>query len=276
MDSSTLTTALREHWALFTSVLSASFVALRIFSVAQYDPATGYGILQAGGTGDVLIGAALSSIGIIVPFIAEGAFILRHFLKGDNKGRVARNILLAVVTISVIVSVAATYLITEIVVSSSLVLFMVVYRLDPWESNGADDQLPKVMILNSLDQRESNGADAKLPKAGSRTLAGLRGRFWGGILTFNIVVALLTTTLNTTPWLPAEKISISGKPIVAYVLADSGTYTAILSAAPRRIEYVSSNRITGRNVCNYGQVSWETETILQLLTQEPRYPSCKN
>ena len=54
-----------EHVPLLIGGVSTLFISIRILSMANFNPQTAYGILQAGGTAAVIIGAILSIIGTI-------------------------------------------------------------------------------------------------------------------------------------------------------------------------------------------------------------------
>jgi hypothetical protein len=64
MEEDSSASLLKQQLPLLVGILTTLFVALRIFSAAAYNPTTAYGILQAEGTGTVIVGSLLSVIGI--------------------------------------------------------------------------------------------------------------------------------------------------------------------------------------------------------------------
>jgi len=66
MDQQEWISLSKEHLPLVVGAASTLFVAIRILSVANFDPQTGYGLLQAGGTAPVILGAILYSANIFL------------------------------------------------------------------------------------------------------------------------------------------------------------------------------------------------------------------
>lgn len=159
--SSALVSTWKEHWGLITGLLSALFVALRILSAAKYDPMTAYGILQAGGTTDVLIGAALSLIGLIAPIIASTAFYSYEYITNDER-RIARNIVITTGIAFTFVSLAATPATAEIY--QALVFLLTFYYI-----RSLDRQLRKARrAVDSNDIEEAEKLIGKLERARDR------------------------------------------------------------------------------------------------------------
>lgn len=64
MEEDSTASLLKQQLPLVAGILATLFVAVRIFSMAAYNPTTAYGILQAEGTGTVIVGSLLSVIGL--------------------------------------------------------------------------------------------------------------------------------------------------------------------------------------------------------------------
>jgi hypothetical protein len=73
---------LQENSAVIIAILSVTIVAIRLLAVARGDPQIAYAILQAGGTGNVLIGTLVSALGLLaIPACAAFGFSSREAKK---------------------------------------------------------------------------------------------------------------------------------------------------------------------------------------------------
>jgi hypothetical protein len=81
------------------------------------------------------------------------------------------------------------------------------------------------------------------------------------------------------PWLPAEIITFtSGKSIVGYVLADSGTTLTVLMNDNRAVYYYPDTTLTKRQVCKIGQAGQMRPLIVILPagTGPSQTPECRS
>jgi hypothetical protein len=60
----------KEHLPLLVGAASTIFVALRILSVANFNPETAYALLQTAGTAQVILGAILAAVDIFLAIFA--------------------------------------------------------------------------------------------------------------------------------------------------------------------------------------------------------------
>jgi hypothetical protein len=74
----------KEHLGLLLGAISTVFIAIRILSLAHFNPETAYGILQAGGTAAVIVGALLPSVGIISAAVAALCIVTAIFPWKDS------------------------------------------------------------------------------------------------------------------------------------------------------------------------------------------------
>lgn len=96
-------------------------------------------------------------------------------------------------------------------------------------------------------------------------------------LFLNIALALIPL-LSSTPWRPAERLTLeNGRSQIGYVVGE-GDWTTILIENPRQIQRIKSSTITVRSVCDVHSKSaaW-TRSIADLITstQVPTYPRCE-
>jgi hypothetical protein len=81
--------------------------------------------------------------------------------------------------------------------------------------------------------------------------------------------------LMRQPWLPPEQIELkSGDETTGYVLSSDIDWTVVLDAASRTIQYISTEDITGRLVCQTGQVNKITPLIRLLHAPRAQLPAC--
>jgi len=85
------------------------------------------------------------------------------------------------------------------------------------------------------------------------------------ILMTVIAVTLTALAINPVPWLPAERVAINHfGTITGYVLDESVTSLAILTADGRRIEYFDIDAVISRQLCDEPPVSSLFESLPQL------------
>src|SRR6516162_5323714 len=71
--------------ALAVGVASTVLVALRLLSVADFNPATAYGIVQSSGTANVIIGTVISLVPSIAIIAASGLVVYLAFYPHPRK-----------------------------------------------------------------------------------------------------------------------------------------------------------------------------------------------
>ena len=90
-----------------------------------------------------------------------------------------------------------------------------------------------------------------------------------------VVASLVVFVFFATPtvWLPEENLSVSGKPVTAYVLSDDGRSLAYLDERSRLIVRVPTDYVAHRSICE--QSSWSVSPLSKLVLGSPyHYPRC--
>lgn len=145
-----------------------------------------------------------------------------------------------------------------------------------------------------LDQISSHtDPDVTRQSVLNRELAGIRSAYndrvdrirdVGGLRLDALAISLMITTLapllqlslTSTPWLPAEKITLASKEVVTgYVVSTKDDWATILMHKPRLIRNVKSDQIEARETCVTSEDSNSRMTIWKLPSSEtPKYSKC--
>ena len=260
MDTSELWNRWKEHIPLLVGGATTIFLAMRLLGVARYDPETAYGILQAGGTTAIVLGAVISLIGAACPAVC--ALCIVRLLSLDVKGR--QGLILLATTLGIL----SYYLgpIEIILIMSALLVVSFIDRLRTIRSRRAH---AKILASGDVDELKEHCESldrqiAKLERAGKVT--GM-----ARLVTFAIGVAVIA--ILPAPWLPAVSLTLDhGRPFTAYILS-SGNGLVVLTDDSRQVEYINSNDVTRKFVCTTGS-DWLNEPIPLLLSSHTRYPQC--
>lgn len=233
--SSAFIDEVRAHLPLIGTTLSAFLVAFRIFSVAGYDPETAFGLLQAAGTGTVIFGTILSLLGWVPAYALLFALI--------NYDKIARQFSLTTCLTLIVASFVLAIWISPV---AFLIMMTAMIALETYTRFPTKEK----KRLAAWPDRENPAQVARYNDFANRMR--LQGSKKKGTISWALFVAFLVAfiTLNTTPWLPAEELRIRGDapPVTAYVLSTAPNFTAVLTGAPPRIEYIPTSSITNRAV----------------------------
>lgn len=265
MEAPTRMSLLKNHLPLLAGVLTTLFITLRIFSAAEYNPVTAYGILQAEGTGTVIIGSLLSIIGTL-PVWLTLICVLTYDDLPEKERNSARSLYVG--------ALALLFLIGFFITPALNLLFMAL-------AVSADTFLRADRLRNTRISRE---ARVKLPPElqfevdkRTRELVQRLGKRRRGlaIAVVIIVIVLWQSTISATPWLPTERVDIKGTtPLVGWVLSSSQPFTSVLLTTGQ-IKYVATNTIVGREICIEFEQAALNKTIPEL-TSRPVYPDCSS
>src|SRR5579859_1936597 len=216
--------------ALIFGAASTILVALRLLSVARFNPETAYGILQASGTATVLIGTVISLIPSIA-IISASCLALMQIFKGiraagpDPEAGAAPEA-------DPIINFAIW---ASIFILALIALFTTPLRYAP-ATVAVVVFIPIVGILRRRILKHLNGA--------------------GGLVTAT-VAALLAASLVMTgvvfgpPWMPAERLTFNNaQPVTGYILAQNSSGLTVMLIRPRKIRYYGPNALTGQYVCS--------------------------
>jgi len=203
--------------ALAVGVASTVLVALRLLSVADFNPATAYGIVQSSGTANVIIGTVISLIPSIAIIAASGLIVYLVFYPHDKLSAAAE---LAVWTsMSMLVLIALLTIALRYLIAIGLwvlfILFLLIFR-------------KKIKDALKLDKEAK---DAPVIRNAARGF---------GLI---IAVTVIFGIVLSPPWMPSEYLVFkNGQSVTGYVLSETQTGMAVLQASPREILYYGDPR----------------------------------
>jgi hypothetical protein len=215
--------------ALIFGGVSTILVALRLLSAANANPETAYGILQAGGTSDVIIGTVLSLIPSIALIGASYLALGRIWAKFPDSKFPDSGKLTQAEELGIWTSICA--------------LFLVAVLTMPFRYAAAPAAVVLALILARIfrDWIEKKRKE-KWGRRGVKVAAGL------------IAAAFLLGVIVSPPWMPAEQLTFTkaskDKPVVGYVLDQSQTGLTVLSLDPRQVLYFGPKDLTKEVACS--------------------------
>ncbi len=233
-----------EHLPLLVGLASAFFVAIRILSAAGFNVETAYGILQSGGTATVLIGATLSSVGVICVAISAICFYRYIEIPWDRLKEMTRQRQLNSI-VGIAFGVASLFTapvgLLVIIVLIVVAYFVLAYGVGPLlnriQGGPSDEQ-----VRTAIARRDPDVMRQMLAKKERNERSARR---WFKLTVIPLAYAILTLP----PWMPAQELNIRGaKPVVAYVLSESETNLTILLVVTRHIEYIDISSVISRTV----------------------------
>jgi hypothetical protein len=235
---------------------------MRIFSAAGYNLTTAYGILQAGGSATVVIGAALSLVGQIPPGLVILCVISLH--NGQIRAsHVKRNIIIGLIATFGIISIL-TAPVADLVMLA-FISIVELYAHFPPVTKRSKEAAKRAAEISSADFEkylQSKGLKLKRREKFPISIAVL------------LAISLISVLGNTAPWLASEEITLTNsKPVTGYVLSVSPTFTAVLLPGDGGITYINTVDITGRKICIIGFTGLAWRSLPELTTPSP-YRSC--
>jgi hypothetical protein len=230
---------IKDNLAVVAALLSVFFVAIRIIGMAGFNMETAYGILQAGGTANVLVGAALSIVGEVTAVLIFFCAVIRNHVYGKDPDPARRNATLGILVFLSIIEIATGALIFLAGAAFFVLLEFILHRPSRLSEL---ERAQNVFSLNNI-----------LPL---------------------LIVAGLIVVGSTGSWLPAQEISIAKeKPIVGYVLSGSQQFTVVLLASNETLVYIDSKSILSLKICRQGASNLSDTTLPELLSTQ-QYPNC--
>jgi hypothetical protein len=281
--------------------ISTLFIAIRILSVAHFDPETASEILQSGGAGSIILGTILSVMGTVLagsllifllslmPRIVVAQSTKMSERPSDtsqdsersfNEG--FRTFLVVLVAAAVLALVPVTLIIIVVVIALFVLVSNIraVRTLDKLassdlheSSNGQEDQ--------SANKGQTDPPPPPKPTAGTRPTsapASLPSSNLSAVANSLLFVAaayIVILAVTAPPWFPLEKLSIkNSQPVTAYVVSDSNGEMVVMLPRTRQIRYLDRSTIAGRASCEVNQ-SVFLKTLPQLLNSDnSKYIQC--
>jgi hypothetical protein len=240
----------QDNSAVIIAVLSVAVVAMRLLSVSRGDTETAYAILQAGGTGSVLVATLISSLGLLaIPTCA--ALGLYAADAWDTRHTAARFSLSLAGSLGLLYIVFYTAPFGLLTLSIGFALFM-------------------YLVWLSVPKRRKNH---------SRTFFRPKTFLIIGVCVY-ILFTLGYELGSPTPWLPVQKITIAGhRAFTGYVLSQGNGQTAILTSKPEGLIYPPTQSSLHATQCTPPYYLEEQATLVDLWERYVRhklinYPPC--
>jgi hypothetical protein len=207
---------------LTAGAVSTVLVALRLLSVAKFNPETAYGILQSSGTSDILIGTVMSVLPSVAIIAGSCLVLARIFLVPNHLKPPAEFAAWASIAI-----LAGITLLTIPVRYGIAVVLCAIAILIVWRNKAKIDM--------------------------NAPLAGKAGRFITRGVAFIFATILIIGIAATPPWMPEEHLTFNGATspvaVTGYVLTETADGMIILQAKPRRIRYFAPHTLKSRFMC---------------------------
>ena len=229
----------KDNSAVIIAVLSVAVVAIRLLSVSRGDTETAYAILQAGGTGNVLIATLISTLGLLaIPICAALGLDAWEAWKKRHTST----------------SASARF---HVSLASSLAMLYIVFYMSPVGLLLASVCYAIFMYLLWHLWPEEH-------KKRHKTFFHPRTYIIISICIY--VLGLLVYEVGTpAPWLPVQKITIAGQsPFAGYVLSEANGETSILTSDPEEVIYLRSQSIQHSVQCTPPFYLEEQATIVDL------------
>lgn len=206
---------------------SALLIALRLISVAKFNIETTYGILQASGTGAIVVGTVISLIPGIAITIACSSALIAIFCKLKAQ---THFLLWTAITVFTVIAVLTTPLeFWPAILACVLALVGVWAFKKPFHAFSDSDR---------------------------KRIAGVSAVFFAVLLMAGVVLG--------APWGPEETFTFAGKQqVTGYLLAQTDTVTTILEANPREIGYYDTSKLVTQSACK--NVPWYGFSVIYFM-----------
>jgi hypothetical protein len=206
---------------------SALLIALRLISVAKFNIETTYGILQASGTGVIVVGTVIALIPGIAVTIACSSALIAIFCKLN----------------------AQTHFLLWMAITLFAVIAVLTTPLEYWWGI-----LACVLILAGV--RAFKKGFRSFSDGGRKLIAGVSAVLFAGLLMAGVVFG--------APWGPEEMFTFTGKQqVTGYLLAQTDTVTTILQASPREVEYYDTSKLVTQAACK--NVPWYSFSVIYFI-----------
>jgi Ca2+/Na+ antiporter len=240
--------------------------------ISNFNFETADGILQSGGTANVIIGAIIPLLGLITP---TAIVILRLLFIANRIGEHSKAITIAAMILlgltSLIISPAWYLLpIPVYVIASVLPLIF------PANKTRSDR-------ISNLEDRTRNNATDKPRQPARHRQRNPRERFTAFWVVVYIAFAFVSLVSESAPWVPSEIIAAKGfnHSFTGYIFSETDTDVTILTARTKTIIHIRTSDLISRTVCEQRGIAYNgffLETLPQFLfgNDQSHYRQCVN
>jgi hypothetical protein len=246
-----------EHLPLLVGASATVFIAIRLFSVASFEPETAYEILQANGTSTVIIGSVISLLGPAL--IAAAIICWQAYVSTGKERRQRRYRLLMALELSVGFGLFLTPALVFVGVPAIVALAVL--------------ELHLIRRWRSKQRGEDREERARRVTKESASLTSLAKRP-------SVVLSVLLVAVYvffSPSWLPSERVSIRGaeRTETGYILsATSDDITMLIpTSAGNIVRHVDPHLVIKRMPCDRNPDSLKPPLALIFHFRSP-YAKC--
>lgn len=222
--------------ALIFGGASTILVALRLLSVARFNPETAYGILQASGTATVLIGTVISVIPSIA-IIAASCLAVREIFKNVHPSGAAP----AVGAADAAGTAPAADPVAKFATWASIFTLALIAALTIPLRYAYAIAVAAVLILIVWLLRQ------RIVDHLNRT----EGTITAALVAFFAASLLMLGVVLSPPWMPAEHLTFNNAPpVTGYILDHSSDGLTVMQISSREILYYDPTALTGQSMCS--------------------------
>ena len=246
-----------EHAALLVGATTVAFAGVRLLAIARFDTATAAAILQATGTGNVIVGTLLS----LLPFVVALVTVLCSVVVFVDHSWCP--LPRATMQWMLYIGCALTLFIVPLLLATIVVALGAAMAITRWRRHGRADPDIRTLLTRSRFLR----VEARV------------------LLTFTVLAALVVPT----PWLSLEQVTTAnGSTLVGYIAGESQEELVLLLDNNRAIRLVSKSDVTARTLCRGAAgptgalggrrpilLSGSLASRLLYPNRSPAYPRCK-
>ena len=199
-------------------VASTVLVALRLISVAKFHPETAYGILQASGTGNVIIGTVISLIPSIAIIVALYLISMRILLpvKTTPEAEFARWTVIFMLALIALLTIPLRYVI--------------------FAGPGILAFLALILAAAIITKRRAPASETEETHSSQKRPWGKMGTVAAIFSAFLVAFIVMLGVVASPPWMPAERLTLKDhQKIVGYVLAQTQEGLTFMQAGSMNI-----------------------------------------
>ena len=224
------------------SAATTVLVALRLISVAKFNPETAYGILQASGTGNVIIGTVISLIPSIAIIVALYLISMRVLFrpKTTPEAEFTRWTFIFMLALIALLTIPLRYVIYAGpgILAFLALIVAVAIRTKKGKSQKGKNQKDKA---KRREPASETGETEPASETGETDY--LQERRWGKWGTaaaissaFLVAFIVMLGVVASPPWMPAERLTLKDhQKIVGYVLAQTQEGLTFMQAGSMNI-----------------------------------------
>jgi len=223
--------------ALALGAGSTVLVALRLISVAKFNPETAYAILQASGTGNVIIGTVISlipSIAIIAALYLILARVLSQSHQTTPQAEFARWTLIFMLALIALLTIPLRYVIYA---GPGILVFL--------------GTILAIVIIKRRAKKEVPASETGETDSFLERNQGPKGTAIAIFAALLIAFIVMLGVVASPPWMPAERLTLNNhQKVIGYVLAETQDGLTFMQAGSMNITQYNPGFVKGQVFCS--------------------------